>query len=584
MARKSRKNVPVAVAEPMDNLTTTAVLELKAEDKPFQVAVYARLSFESEANRERDTVETQIAYIKSYVTEQTDMIIADVYVDRSVSGTSFDRPEFDRMMQDIRQGKINTVITRDLSRLGRNYIETGNYIERVFPFLDVRYIAITDDFDTARPGTDLSMPLKNIVNEFYSKDLSKKVETGKRAIWTQGGFSEGTAPYGYKRSEDGSRQLIIDEEVCENVKRIFKMFLNGDGYNKIAKALEAEEILSPPKYRFAKKGNIEQVKKSRAWHPSHVKEILTGEYYIGNIVHGKQRKALDTGRKNIKTSKDHWVRVEGIHEALIDKKIFEKTQERIEQIRVTHLEDVKPREDLPKIPENKLVYKIFCGECGASMAMRRYWSHKSRFHYTCKRHQHSAKDCDNKAPFFHEDIEKVVFEVIHQHMVLCVDKMKLVQELNQRKENVMQYEVYGKEIARLRKEEKRINANKSGLYEDYRDGLITAEELCQYQKEYELQIQHIEKNIDEMLLRQKNYEKNFHINEDWEVVVNRYFKKRKLTKELVDTFVSKILCYNDKNVEVQLVYDDFLKELMEVVEERKVCNESEDNCALHEIV
>lgn len=584
MARKSRKNVPVSVAEPMDNLTTKAVLEQKAEDKPFQVAVYARLSFESEANRERDTVETQIAYIKNFVSEQTDMIIADVYVDRSISGTSFDRPEFDRMMQDIRQGKINTVITRDLSRLGRNYIESGNYIERVFPFLDVRYIAITDDFDTARPGTDLSMPLKNIVNEFYSKDLSKKVETGKRTIWTQGGFSEGTVPYGYKRLEDGSRQLIIDEEVCENVKRIFKMFLDGNGYNKIAKALEVEEILSPPKYRFTKKGNVEQAKKSRAWHPSHVKEILTGEYYIGNIVHGKQRKALDTGRKNVKTSKDYWVRVEGTHEALIDKEIFEKTQERIEQVRVTHLEDMKPREDLPKIPENKLVYKIYCGECGTGMAMRRYWSHKSRFHYTCKRHQHSAKDCDNKAPFFHEDIEKVVFDVIHQHMILCVDKMKLVQELNQRKENVMQYEVYGKEIARLRKEEKRINANKSGLYEDYRENLITAEELCQYQKEYELQIQLIEKNIDEMLLRQKNYEKNFHINEDWETVVNRYFKKRKLTKELVDTFVSKILCYKDKNVEVQLVYDDFLKELMEVAEERKVCNESEDNCTLHEIV
>lgn len=181
-------------------------------------------------------------------------------------------------------------------------------------------------------------------------------------------------------------------------------------------------------------------------------------------------------------------------------------------------------------------------------------------------------------------MEKVVFDVIHQHMVLCIDKMKLVQELNQRKENVMQYEVYGKEIARLRKEEKRINANKSALYEDYRDSLITAEELCQYQREYELQVQIIEKNTDEILLRQKRYEKNFHINEDWEKIVNKYFKKRKLTKELVNTFVSKILCYKDNNIEVQLVYDDFLQELMEVAEEREVCNESEDNCALHQVV
>lgn len=155
------------------------------------------------------------------------MVEVCVYADISVTGTTFERPEFDRMIHDIRAGKINTVITRDLSRLGRNYVEAGNYIERVFPFLDVRYIAITDDFDTARPGTDLSVPFKNIVNEYYSKDLSKKVETGKHSIWAQGGFSEGTPPYGYYRATDGSRKLLIDEEVSDNVVRIFNMFWMG---------------------------------------------------------------------------------------------------------------------------------------------------------------------------------------------------------------------------------------------------------------------------------------------------------------------------------------------------------------------
>ena len=155
MARKSRKNTPIAVAEPTDNLTTKAVLSLDKEAKPYQVGIYARLSFESEANKERDTVDTQIAYIREFINGQDDMVEVCVYADISVTGTTFERPEFDRMIQDIRAGKINTVITRDLSRLGRNYVEAGNYIERVFPFLDVRYIAITDDFDTARPGTDL---------------------------------------------------------------------------------------------------------------------------------------------------------------------------------------------------------------------------------------------------------------------------------------------------------------------------------------------------------------------------------------------------------------------------------------------
>lgn len=197
--------MPVAVAEPTDNLTAKAVLSMDKEAKPYQVGIYARLSFESEANKERDTVDTQIAYIREFINSQDDMVEVEVYADISVTGTTFERPEFDRMIQDIRAGRINTVITRDLSRLGRNYVEAGNYIERVFPFLDVRYIAITDDFDTARPGTDLSVPLKNIVNEYYSKDLSKKVETGKHSIWAQGGFSEGTPPYGYYRATDGSK-------------------------------------------------------------------------------------------------------------------------------------------------------------------------------------------------------------------------------------------------------------------------------------------------------------------------------------------------------------------------------------------
>ena len=254
MARKSRKTMP-AVSGAAIEKTVEKVVDIK----PYQVGIYARLSHESEANRERDTVETQIAYIRNFVAEQTDMVVADVYADISVTGTTFERPEFERMIQDIRQGKINTVITRDLSRLGRNYVEMGNYIERVFPFLDVRYIAITDDFDTARPGTDLSVPLKNIVNEYYSKDISKKVKTGKVAIWSQGGFSEGTPPYGYVRAEDGSRKLIIDEEVSGNVKRIFDLFLEGNGYNRIAETMQAEGHLSPPKYRFMKKGKKKRI-------------------------------------------------------------------------------------------------------------------------------------------------------------------------------------------------------------------------------------------------------------------------------------------------------------------------------------
>lgn len=399
MARKSRKNMPVAVAEPTDNLTAKAVLSMDKEAKPYQVGIYARLSFESEANKERDTVDTQIAYIREFINSQDDMVEVEVYADISVTGTTFERPEFDRMIQDIRAGRINTVITRDLSRLGRNYVEAGNYIERVFPFLDVRYIAITDDFDTARPGTDLSVPLKNIVNEYYSKDLSKKVETGKHSIWAQGGFSEGTPPYGYYRATDGSRKLLIDEEVSDNVVRIFNMFLDGEGYGSIAKTMQSEGILSPPKYRFYKAGKTEFAEKAREWHYSHVKEILQGEYYIGNIVHGKQRKALDTGRKNKKTDKSKWQRVENAHEPIIDKDTFYRVQERIELIRSKHLEGSKPNPEAPKKPDNILVYKTKCACCGGSVLIIRHHTYSDRFMYKCSKRRKLTALCENKSSY-----------------------------------------------------------------------------------------------------------------------------------------------------------------------------------------
>lgn len=585
MARKSRKMMP-ASAGTSGNLTVQAVMDLEKDVKPYRAAVYARLSFESEANKERDTVDTQIAYIRNFIDEQDDIVVVDVYADVSVTGTTFDRPEFERMMQDIRAGKINTVITRDLSRLGRNYVESGNYIERVFPFLDVRYIAITDGFDSARQGTDLSVPLKNIVNEYYSKDLSKKVKTGKNAIWLQGGFSEGTPPYGYMRADYGSRHLIVDAAVSANVVRIFQMFLDGMGYAQIARKLQKEGILSPPKYRFTKKGDLANAEKARDWHPSHVKEILTGEYYIGNIVHGRQTKSLATGRKNVRTDADQWVRVEGVHEPLVDREIFEKAQQRVETVYKDTVKRINSRPDLPKSPENKLVGKVFCAVCGSHMHLKRHCKRVFRFQYECgrkgKRKAHGYINRTKRVSV--EEAERAVFEVIHKHMFLCVEKMQLIRNLNRRKENVIQYDVYQKEIGRLQKEEKRINANKNGLYEDYKDGLITAEELCQYQKEYENQITCIEEQITELLTRQRGYDRNFHLNEDWEQVVQKYFRRRKLTKEMVDAFVEKIYFHSDGSMEIHLQYDDFLKRLVKISEEKEGETNAGISRTLHEAV
>ena len=309
MARKSRKNLPVSmsvsesslavdtVTESADNLMLQTSVDLESIATVYHAAIYARLSYETEANRERDTVETQIAYLKNYIDRQEDMELADVYADVSFSGTNFERPEFERMMQDIRSGKIDTVITKDLSRLGRNYIDSGTYIERIFPLFHVRYIAVNDDFDTNRAETDLTMPLKNIINEWYARDLSNKMHASYQTMWKNGAYIYGRPPYGY-RKDNTVKKLVVDEQTAPVVKRIFEMYLDGMTYSEIARELQSEGIVSPPKYRYLEQGNLEKADKARDWYHLHVKTILTNRHYAGDSVHATREGGFNNPDKD----------------------------------------------------------------------------------------------------------------------------------------------------------------------------------------------------------------------------------------------------------------------------------------------
>lgn len=459
--------------------------------KIYHAAIYVRLSKEdgavaSHEKTESNSIANQKSLIRDFLENKNDIEVVQEYVDDGFSGSNFERPAFQMMLEDIKKGKIDCVVTKDLSRFGREYIDSGMYIERLFPAMGVRFIAINDGIDSGEAKSqsdEIIIPFKNLIND--------------------------------------------------------------------------------------KSGKIELAEKAREWHYSHVKEILQGEYYIGNIVHGKQRKALDTGRKNVKTDASTWQRIENVHEPIIDKDTFYKTRERMEHIKKKHLEASKPKADVPNKPDNILVYKTKCACCGGSVLIGRHHTYSEKFYYKCKNRRKLARLCENKYSYDYSEVMDSVFSVIRQHMSLCVEKTKFVQKMNSRKENVLQYDIYTKQIAKLQNDVRRITANKSGLYEDYREQLITAEELCQYQREYESRVNEIEAQITELLHRRSLYEKEFHIDEGWEETVNKYMAKRKLTKELVDAFVSEIVFY-DGNIEVKLLYDDFLKELLKVAEEREV--------------
>lgn len=555
MARKSRKNMM---------LQENTALPDKEKKVLFKAGLYARLSHEKEENIERGTIETQMELMKNYVKDHEDIVIEEEYYDASFTGTNFERPDFKRMLEDAKTGRINCIIVKDLSRLGRNYVEMGNYIERVFPFLNVRFIAVTDDFDSFRPGTDLMMPLKNIVNEFYAKDISKKVSTAHRRKWTTDEYMCGFAPYGYLKSKTEKNRIVVDEATAGNVRLIYKLFLDGKGYTPIAKYLNEQGIMSPLMY-LKSLGYQQNVRTNGVWTKTTVKSILTNQAYIGSAVHGK---VVIEKYNNIPlhaTDPSEWVVVENTHEPLIDKKTFEKVQERVKEI-----SDAYFAKEFTKHPPNEmnlLKGKIVCGDCGKGMRLSPRTT--KSYVYFCGTFSDGINPACSRHKIDQEEVNKAVFAQISNHMRCCIDALKVIRELNARSSGLKKYDVYEKAITRQRRELEKVNRKFSELYGDYSEHLINESEYLTLKQQYLLKSEALKKEIDNLLVSQNLYSKNYKIDEDWENLINKYLKCRKLNKELADAFVDKVQVFEGGRISVNLVYDDCLEELLQVKNKRE---------------
>ena len=555
MARKSRKNVM---------LQENTALPDKEKKVLFKAGLYARLSHEKEENIERGTIETQMELMKNYVKDHEDIVIEEEYYDASFTGTNFERPDFKRMLEDAKTGRINCIIVKDLSRLGRNYVEMGNYIERVFPFLNVRFIAVTDDFDSFRPGTDLMMPLKNIVNEFYAKDISKKVSTAHRRKWTTDEYMCGFAPYGYLKSKTEKNRIVVDEATAGNVRLIYKLFLEGKGYTPIAKYLNEQGIMSPLMY-LKSLGYQQNVRTNGVWTKTTVKSILTNQAYIGSAVHGK---VVIEKYNNIPlhaTDPSEWVIVKNTYEPLVDKEPFEKAQERVKKISDAYF--AKEFTKHPPNEKNLLKGKIVCGDCGKGMRLSPRTT--KSYVYFCGTFSDGINPACSRHKIDQEDVNKAVFAQISNHMRCCIDALRVIRELNARSNGLKKYDVYEKAITRQRRELEKVNRNFSELYGDYSEHLINESEYLTLKQQYLLKSEALKKEIDNLLVSQNLYSKNYKIDEDWENLINKYLKCRKLNKELADAFVDKVQVFEDGRISVNLVYDDCLEELLQVKNKRE---------------
>ena len=327
----------------------------------YNTALYLRLSRDDELQGESSSITTQRSMLRLYAKEHH-LNVIDEYIDDGWSGTNFERPSFQRMIEDIEAGKINCVVTKDLSRLGRNYIMTGQYTELYFPSHNVRYIAIDDGVDSEKGESEIA-PFKNIINEWVARDTSRKVKSAFKTKFAEGAHYGAYAPLGYKKHPDIKGKLLVDEETKWIIEKIFSLAYQGCGSAKITKQLRAEKVPTASWLNFTRYGTFAHIfegkpdSKRYEWTIAHVKAILKSEVYIGNSVHNMQSTVSFKSKKKVRKPESEWFRVENTHEPIIDKEVFYRVQEQIKSRRRQTKEKATPI----------FAGLVKCADCGWSM-------------------------------------------------------------------------------------------------------------------------------------------------------------------------------------------------------------------------
>ena len=347
----------------------------------YHVALYIRLSKEDETEGPSQSVTNQKSLLGEFV-QQHRLAVYDTYIDDGWSGTSFDRPAFQRMIEDIEAKKVNMVITKDLSRLGRDYIMTGHYMERYFPEKRVRYISLLDGIDTGVDSTanDIT-PFRAIMNDMYAKDISKKIKSVKQDKQRKGQFIGGKPMYGYKMHPTEKNQIVIDEEVAPVVRRIFAMALEGMSCRKIAATLNEDGVPTPATYCGWKVGKPGPY--TGLWSSERISEMLQNETYVGNMVQGRSVKISYKSKKCLKQNRENWVVVEGTHEPLVDIETFRKVRMLVNSRKHTR----------SRTYDFLLKGLIFCHECGYPLAVinRKNAAGEDVLYFVCRTYQRFTK-------------------------------------------------------------------------------------------------------------------------------------------------------------------------------------------------
>lgn len=513
-------------------------------NKIYNVGLYIRLSREDDDKAlESESITNQKSLLLQYVKENN-LRVYDIYIDDGYSGTNFDRPDFNRLLIDIESGKINMVITKDMSRLGRDYIGTGNLIEKYFPEHNVRYIAVTDNIDTFLDSSNNDIaPFKAIMNDMYAKDISKKIKSSLKAKMKEGKWVGGRTPFGYDQDKDNKNHLVINTEQASVVKRIFDMCLEGMSFFKIAKQLTNEGVKTPAQYySFEWKSNYDL--KYGEWHSKTIRDILTNRMYIGDMVQNRRSKVNYKVKKVIKNNPNNYIIVENTHEAIIDKEIFYEVQKRIPKN--------KGRNEKKEI--HLLDGLLYCGDCGHRISITSRRKKDNRCYTICNYYRTYMKQrlCTTHSNNY-DELENVIINSLTKMCLNYLNKDKIKEEtLNNLKDDDKVNNK--KELEILANEIKQINDNLDIVYIDKLNKKVTEEQFERVKVKLENEL-----NIKQKRYNELNNNMNDNINESSNnklinEYINTFLSMKEPSRELIINLIDKIEIFEDKTINIKVSF------------------------------
>lgn len=518
----------------------------------YQAAEYIRLSYTDDRMSESDSVSNQRKLIENFVLQTADIEVIEEKIDDGYSGIIFDRPAFKEMMQDVTDGKINCVIVKDLSRLGREYIETGRYLRRIFPAYGVRFIAINDNIDTAREncGDDLAVSVKNIMNEAYCRDISIKTRSSLDVKRRNGDFVGAFPIYGYLKSSESKNKLEPDPYASRVVRNIFRMRLEGSSASRIAAELNRLCVLSPLAYKknnglpYAKRGYAD--KENCKWSATTVIRILQDETYTGTLVQGKQ----GTPHYKIKTVEQHpssdWIRVPGAHEAIIPQHDFELVQ------RIRHL-------DTRTAPAQDTVYLfsgvIVCGCCGARMTRKTNRAGGKEYHYyycpTGKKH-----GCDHSVMLKENDLTACVRDALKSYIDNVVSLEALLSGIDQQRINQELTQEYTDQITANERRSGQYQEFKSRLYENMVQGILTKEEFVTMKGNYSAEIERLKAAVSDLKAKLEDVMENRSERNRWISHFTQFATLQELDRKVVVQLIQSIRVMSKNELRITFNYAD----------------------------